>query len=718
MRPAIALVVPIVGLSLMAVTAFGNIRLSYANGPVTRYVALTGADTGDCSSPATPCRTIQYAVNQSSSGDTILVAQGVYTETNLDPCRFLRTKSVVCFIDKRLIIRGGYSTTNWGEADPIRNPTIIDGENSHRGVAVVGYQAADAHLEMTGFTIRNCRVEGPAYANDPTPITIGGGMMVLHASVTLRDMVFRNNKVQGLSVSAGIGGPAYGAALYIYKPLSGAVSYIRNVIFEANESYGGNGVDRGGVAFGALYIEHAKVIIEDSTFIGNTAWAGNATGSGQGGEPPEAAAFGGGIGVQEGYLVLRGVTIRDNKIVAGNAQGYGGGAYGGGIFIEDLSNDFPVVQVYIGDSYVANNVAIGGSGEEGGPAVGGGICATNSQVTIERTQIISNSVIGGDGNKAGLGSGGGIYISALRENTGAYVLLRNVVVAENFVNQGNGLFARLDSGGGGIVIHGVNADIIHATLAQNRLGPALFLGQAMLILPWPSPSLPATVVFKQGIIANHTAGASNAAAVVVEQGSTLTFEQGLFAGNLRNTNADRNPVPPGTINGLSTMENGLSAGFISPGSPYHNYHLRLDSEARNRSTQALISDDIDQESRPYGNGTDFGADEFHPFPLAVIPGDGTLRLDWTLGARRLTGGVEYFEVSVSCEAGANPPNEVGCGHSLNTGQDTILILTGLTNFKQYTIEVKAYDGMNTLIAASQVTARPTNLFVFLPLILK
>ena len=31
---------------------------------ITRYVASSGNDTGDCSSAASPCRTIQYAVNE------------------------------------------------------------------------------------------------------------------------------------------------------------------------------------------------------------------------------------------------------------------------------------------------------------------------------------------------------------------------------------------------------------------------------------------------------------------------------------------------------------------------------------------------------------------------------------------------------------------------------------------------------------------------------
>jgi hypothetical protein len=50
---------------------------------VSRYVATTGSNAGanDCSVSASPCATIQYAVDQAVSGDAIEVATGVYNET-------------------------------------------------------------------------------------------------------------------------------------------------------------------------------------------------------------------------------------------------------------------------------------------------------------------------------------------------------------------------------------------------------------------------------------------------------------------------------------------------------------------------------------------------------------------------------------------------------------------------------------------------------------
>ncbi len=709
-----------IALAVALVAHFGPPR-SLADISTVRYVATTGSDVGDCSSPVSPCRTIQYAVNQSASGDTILVAGGTYTyNANVDMCSFLLTRAVVCFVDKQLKIWGGYSTDNWFTADPAANPTIIDGQNTYRGVAAIGYNTTNAHLHMEGFTIRNCRAQGPTYLNPYDPSGVGGGMLVQHASVTLKEVIFRNNQAVGQDTSSGVGGQADGAALRIEEPPAGTTSLLQRVTFEGNQSYGGTGPERGGVAFGALFIYKANVIIEDSVFTNNLAQAGNSTGSGSFGSPPNADALGGGIAIQESTVALRRVTVTGNRVRGGNASQYGGGAYGGGIFVENFGK--LGISVTISDSYIADNMGIGGAATTGGRAAGGGIDVDSSNITIERTLVISNSVTGGSstGGFGGIGAGGGLYVFPGWEGT--YLTLNNVVVAWNTASQGSGISHPGYGGGGGIVIHGVNANINHATIAHNQINSPLVLGQGLLVQPWPSPDDPqrqAVVNLNHSVIADHTSGGTAAAAIVVQQSSVLNFNQGLFAGNTKNTNDDGSPVSAGTINGLNTMRSSSSAGFLSPGHPYHNYHLRLDSPAIDMGTGSTVGDDIDRQFRPYGNAYDFGADEYHPFALIVVPRDGALRLDWTAGAGVLIGGIGHYEVSVACEAGAAPPNEVGCGQTLNVGSATSLMLTGLTNFKRYTIEIKAYDATNTLIATSvAVAAFPTNLFVFLPLVLK
>ncbi len=45
-----------------------------------RFVATDGIDEGTCDSPSAPCKTINYAVSQSTAGDDINVAAGTYAE--------------------------------------------------------------------------------------------------------------------------------------------------------------------------------------------------------------------------------------------------------------------------------------------------------------------------------------------------------------------------------------------------------------------------------------------------------------------------------------------------------------------------------------------------------------------------------------------------------------------------------------------------------------
>jgi hypothetical protein len=136
-----------------------------------RYVSTTGADVGDCSNPSMPCQSIQYAINQAASGDHILVAAGTYYyNPSANPCSFLLTPAVVCFVDKQFTILGGYAPGNWGIRNPQVYQTIIDGQNAYRGVAAIGYHVPDqSHIHMEGFIIQNCRAQGPTYLSPTTP---------------------------------------------------------------------------------------------------------------------------------------------------------------------------------------------------------------------------------------------------------------------------------------------------------------------------------------------------------------------------------------------------------------------------------------------------------------------------------------------------------------------------------------------------------------------
>jgi hypothetical protein len=689
----------------------------------TRYVAATGTDAGTCRYPEAPCRTIQYAINNSSSGDKILVAKGTYTyNATGDQCSFLQTRAVVCFVDKSLTILGGYSTTNWSTPQPSTNLTIVDGQNTYRGVAAIGYQTTTTFLDMQGFTIQNGRAQGPTYLSPYEPGGMGGGMFVQHASVNLADVIFKNNQAIGANTPSGDGGKADGAGLRIESAPAGTTCTLKRVTFDGNQSHGGTGPDRGGVAFGALFIYQATVVVEDSAFTNNLAQAGSSNGSGTSSQDGlNADALGAGVSVENGAITLRRTNVTGNSIKGGNASTMGGGAFGAGVFVEGVG-DY-TSSLTMSDSYVANNSGTAGNAATGGVAGGGGINTANSLVVIERTKVIGNSAVGGSsttGGKAGAGAGGGVYVFAIRAGVPGSTF-KNLIVTDNLANQGTGVTGLGNGGGGGIIIQGMNADISHTTIARNRVGSTMVLGQALVVEPWNvvSGELPASVNFSHGVIADHTEGESRAAAVVVEKFGTITFNQGLFSGNKKNINSDNFPAAAGTINGLATMLSAGSAGFISPGSPHYNYHLRSDSPAKDQATTSTATVDIDGQSRPYGSASDLGADEYSPFTLSVAPGNGTLQLDWTVGAGILVGGVSDYQIVVTCPAGANPPQQGACGQPINAGTATQFTLTGLTNFKQYTLVVYGRDASQKQMATStNIAASPTNLAVYIPLVVK
>ena len=80
----------------------------------TYYVATTGSDTTGDGSAGNPWATIQYAINQSSSGDTVTVEEGTYYEA--------------VNINKSLtLVSAGYSSN-----------TIIDAQGADFGVLING----------------------------------------------------------------------------------------------------------------------------------------------------------------------------------------------------------------------------------------------------------------------------------------------------------------------------------------------------------------------------------------------------------------------------------------------------------------------------------------------------------------------------------------------------------------------------------------------------
>ena len=114
-------------------------------GEGVRYVATTGVDSGDCTNSASPCRTVQYAVDMAETGDEVRVAAGVYTDTVY---HYQTTYTV--YISKTIDLQGGYTLTNWTSPEPELNPTILAAPNSQDWVVRINGNITDT---VAGFHI-------------------------------------------------------------------------------------------------------------------------------------------------------------------------------------------------------------------------------------------------------------------------------------------------------------------------------------------------------------------------------------------------------------------------------------------------------------------------------------------------------------------------------------------------------------------------------------
>jgi hypothetical protein len=703
----------------------GNVFPAYARADTsTYYVATTGTDSSGCGTTALPCRSIQYAVNLAQSGDTIKVAGGTYTypDLNLSPACYGAsiTPPVVCIVNENLTLLGGFSTSDWSNSDPLAYPSIIDGQNQYRGVALYGMDPnqALASLDLEDFTIQNGLAQGATDGADDQIGAYGGGMYATNAPLTLRNLVFSNNRALGGNTSSSYGGAGSGGGLAINLSPPATTCILDQVTFADNQAVGGTGGSRGGLALGGgFYFYSAVVSTTYLTLTGNLAQAGSTSGSGIDIDGSTADGLGGGGAVfGNSNVTLQYVTATENQAIGGNASTQGGNGQGGALYAElvDL--------IDLVDSNISANQGIGGNAANGGIGGGGGIRSENSNLVVDRTMIINNTTTGGVGNVAkGSTGGGGFYVSRSVGDTTISIV--NSVIAGNriLVGGGNG-----DSvgGGGGLWVQGVTINITHATIAGNIMDPSLLFGLAAIFVNFGSPT-PTVANISYTVISDHidNHGVANVTQMAIYnwQGNTVNFTGGVFANNTNDTNAEEGPpiypTGPGTFTGLNSVATLPAVSYIAPGSPNFNYHIPLGSQLIDTAAGSAMTVDIDNQDRPNGSAPDAGADEYWPFPLTVSSGDGSLYLNWSQGVQVLAGGVGGYQVMVTCPTEAKSPNEGNCGSPINVPSGTTsYTLTGLSNYKSYIVTVNADNVAGGEIASSvSVTAVPESK-AFLPLI--
>lgn len=127
------------------------------------YVATTGNDNNDCLSPATPCATVNGAIGKASGGDTVNVAEGMYTGSGNE----------VVLIDRDITLLGGWDadfTTQSGMS-------TLDGQDARRGLLVNSGQTA----KVERFALQHGNVTG------------NGGGINNAGNLTFVDSIINNN---------------------------------------------------------------------------------------------------------------------------------------------------------------------------------------------------------------------------------------------------------------------------------------------------------------------------------------------------------------------------------------------------------------------------------------------------------------------------------------------------------------------------------------------
>jgi hypothetical protein len=584
----------------------------------TYTVTTTGADDSGCGAPATPCRTIQFVVDQRvpyGGAGTIKVAAGTFD--GVADCPVGPTnQAVVCIVNRQVTLRGGFVPPNWETSTNDPSATVIDAKGAGRGVHIVrgGEVGPTASLVMDGFTIQNGLVEGATSGSLGELSSFGGGMYAEHSSITLRNVVFRNNEARGGTTTQVEGGRASGGALAVYSGWASvpAPATLRNVTFENNRTQGGRGADMGGYALGGAMFTSAIVVDGDGiVFRDNAASGGPTSGAGTNGAE-KADALGGALAVETGGTVeLRNVQASGNVATGGAApNGDAGGSFGGAMYAEQAT-------LTLVDARIVDNRTRGGDGENvttgGSIAQGGGVQALMSNLTLDRVVVMSNESRAGDGARnGGVAVGGGVaVILGAFQGTVRPFTLRNVVIADNQIVRGAG--APAIGGGGGLYVNGAAGTLAHATIADNRLGDPNDVGGG--IAAQPVPGFDTHVNLVDSIVANHRTASphpSNAgtAGVWIALDASADLTRVLFANNLHDSNAGQNNpfnLPPGAFT-MTAVSSAASAGFVAPG----DYHLAAGSPAIDQAVGSSLGVDVEGTSRPKGAAADLGAYERQP----------------------------------------------------------------------------------------------------------
>ncbi|MDO8282508.1 MAG: PKD domain-containing protein, partial [Thermodesulfovibrionia bacterium] len=358
----------------IAIDSWDKVHISYFNATNSDLKYATNAP--NCSYTFIRCvpteyATIQSAIDAAQSGDTVRIAQGIYTE-NLSILK-----------GGTFFIEGGWNhTTNGHSTDP--SLTIIDGSSSGR---VFNIDPADAALNLT---IKDLKIQngssgygGGLYAGSNTgayPITL-----------MIENNIFTGNQATGAWSDGG--------AMTIEAQNNNVLVTVRD-----NEIYGNHAdYDSGGILFRA------------------NGWSRNLTATVDGNNIHDnTSRFGAGmLFYNDGNLSTQNLTITNNTITNNTVDGcfiqeddMGGPAYGGGmgfIAINDTTSS-----VTLTGNTISGNKAVAGAGiyfgvEENSEE---GLYGAQINLASSNNSILNNTVPASCASQTNVSNGGGVVINA------------------------------------------------------------------------------------------------------------------------------------------------------------------------------------------------------------------------------------------------------------------------------------------------------------------
>ncbi len=619
------------------------VRPAHANSEATTHYVAPGAACNG----AIPCyATLQAAVDSAASGDTIKVAQGVYTGPGVQ----------VVYITKSLALLGGYTLTNWSEANPQTNATIIDAQDQvgRRGIVAEGSAANFLDISIIGFTVRN--------GNNAPPQGCGG-ICAIYAVADIRSNTVLSNTGGGIYV---VGGSSLGPDEKISTIAQNIVRYSSLDIF-----------DKGGAG---VVVEGANAVVQQNLLEFNR---GRGIWSFQG---SNARILNNTVRNNDGPGVFSGTSNRlwlDGNIISNNgSRGISLQAdppFAVGETVLTITNNLVqnnfnaglnIVQGSATTGTIGNNTFSGNGFYGASMLVGEGSVLTLTQNAVTGNKNGGVSVDAGtntttivQGNQIDSNIGSGVVVVGVQR--GVVQISGNAIQRNKITNQ------FITDGGGGIRVEGGTVRIDHNRIANNsvngfgggifidgRLTPPTRLTQVQLnanliltntslglgsgiaigggivtatndIIARNYTELPAVYVFGGTLSANHWTIANNGSyGMRVFFGGVATISNTIVAGHSV-AGFDQSAGGLLTANRILSWNNGVPCSGIATctnvitGDPKFfsdraiNYHITAGSAAIDQAVDTGLTDDVDGPGRPSGSAPDIGADEIGNFTPTV-----------------------------------------------------------------------------------------------------